>query len=531
MKDYGRKSTFAGFLPGIAGEKGIPLWCFYVNRGQGVVSFGVDDKEHEIMEFYPAHLAYQNVKRTGFRTFIRKGVQFYEPFADETLSQEMNIGMNTLTITEENPESGLKTEVCYYILPEEGTGALVREVSITNLTEKAAKLEILDGMPAVIPYGVSVENLKNMTQTAKAWMQAEDFQGRAELFRLRASMDDLASVEAVTGANFSFAVSGDGSCVRKIVDPEVIFAYDTSLGSPVAFQNRSLADLLQQKQNRSNLIPCSFAALERELQGGETLHLYELYGQVEKVSQLQDFLQKKMDHTFFERKKKEAEALTEDLTKVMTTRTKDPDFDAYCRYTYMDNVLRGGMPVRLSEHKVFYLYSRKHGDLERDYNDFSMLPEYYSQGNGNFRDVNQNRRCDTFFAPWVGRKNIHTFFSLIQLDGYNPLKLEAMTYTMEEGKRNRLPLPEGVREKEELKELLKGKFTPGRLYRTLEESGISRKECDQSFQSIMEAAEEKVNASFGEGYWSDHWDYNLDLIEDYLAVFPEEQQSERSPDL
>ena len=68
MKDYGRKSTFAGFLPGIAGEKGIPLWCFYVNRGQGVVSFGVDDKEHEIMEFYPAHLAYQNVKRTGFRT-------------------------------------------------------------------------------------------------------------------------------------------------------------------------------------------------------------------------------------------------------------------------------------------------------------------------------------------------------------------------------------------------------------------------------------------------------------------------------
>ena len=525
MKNYGRKSTFAGFLPGIAGEKGIPLWCFYVNRGQGVVSFGVDDKEHEIMEFYPAHLAYQNVKRTGFRTFIRKGVQFYEPFADETLSQEMNIGMNTLTITEENPESGLKTEVCYYILPEEGTGALVREVSITNLTEKAAKLEILDGMPAVIPYGVSVENLKNMTQTAKAWMQAEDFQGRAELFRLRASMDDLASVEAVTGANFSFAVSGDGSCVRKIVDPEVIFAYDTSLGSPVAFQNRSLADLLQQKQNRSNLIPCSFAALERELQGGETLHLYELYGQVEKVSQLQDFLQKKMDHTFFERKKKEAEALTEDLTKVMTTRTKDPDFDAYCRYTYMDNVLRGGMPVRLSEHKVFYLYSRKHGDLERDYNDFSMLPEYYSQGNGNFRDVNQNRRCDTFFAPWIGRKNIHTFFSLIQLDGYNPLKLEAMTYTMEEGKQNRLPLPEGVREKGELKELLKGKFTPGRLYRTLEESGISREECDQSFQSIMEAAEEKVNASFGEGYWSDHWDYNLDLIEDYLAVFPEEERN------
>ena len=42
MKDYGRKSTFASFLPGIAGIQGIPIWCYYVNRGQGVVSFGVE---------------------------------------------------------------------------------------------------------------------------------------------------------------------------------------------------------------------------------------------------------------------------------------------------------------------------------------------------------------------------------------------------------------------------------------------------------------------------------------------------------
>ena len=78
----------------------------------------------------------------------------------------------------------------------------------------------------------------------------------------------------------------------------------------------------------------------------------------------------------------------------------------------MDNVLRGGYPMQLGNNKIFYVYSRKHGDLERDYNYFSMLPEFYSQGNGNFRDVNQNRRCDTFFAPFVGRKNIQEFYSL-----------------------------------------------------------------------------------------------------------------------
>ena len=33
-----------------------------------------------------------------------------------------------------------------------------------------------------------------------------------------------------------------------------------------------------------------------------------------------------------------------------------------------------------------------------------------------------------------------------------------------------------------------------------------------------------VNGSFGEGYWSDHWTYNLDLILDYLSVFPEQEE-------
>ena len=83
IENYGKKSTFASFLPGISGEKGIPIWCYYVNRGQCVVSFGVDNKDHSIMEFYPAHQAYQNVKTTGFRTFVKKDGKVTELFADE----------------------------------------------------------------------------------------------------------------------------------------------------------------------------------------------------------------------------------------------------------------------------------------------------------------------------------------------------------------------------------------------------------------------------------------------------------------
>lgn len=197
MKDYGRKSTFASFLPGIAGLQGIPIWCYYVNRGQGVVSFGVDNKDGAIMEFYPAHTAYQNVKRTGFRTFLLKNGNYLECFSQEKWEQEMEIGMNSLSLRERNEEQKLLTEVDYFILPGEKIGALVRKVTVTNESDEEISLEILDGMPALIPYGVEMDSMKNMTQTAKAWMQVEDLEGNVSFFRVRASMDDSAAVRKI----------------------------------------------------------------------------------------------------------------------------------------------------------------------------------------------------------------------------------------------------------------------------------------------------------------------------------------------
>ncbi len=60
----------------------------------------------------------------------------------------------------------------------------------------------------------------------------------------------------------------------------------------------------------------------------------------------------------------------------------------------------------------YYIYSRKHGDLERDYNFFSIEPNVLSQGNGNFRDVLQNRRNDLFFEPDIKAFNVVQFASL-----------------------------------------------------------------------------------------------------------------------
>lgn len=90
---------------------------------------------------------------------------------------------------------------------------------------------------------------------------------------------------------------------------------------------------------------------------------------------------------------------------------------------YLDNILRGGLPVLLGDIdpsldadedrriKVYHLFSRIHGDLERDYNDFVIEPTYFSQGPGNFRDVAQNRRNDVIINPRIGSHNVKTFLT------------------------------------------------------------------------------------------------------------------------
>lgn len=522
MDNYGKQSTFASFLPGISGIHGIPIWCYYVNRGQCVVSFGVDNKNYAIMEFYPAHQAYQNAKTTGFRTFIKKDGVVVEPFSDENVPHSMNIAMNGLVIEEDNADTMLKTTVQYFTLPGERVGGLVRKVTITNTSNTEVNLEIVDGMPAVIPYGVGLDSMKNMGQTAKAWMQVEDAETGVPYYRVRASMDDTAAVTTIAGGNFSMGCLEDGTKLQPIVDPELVFGYDNSMRKAVNFEEKALMDIYSAEQIVTNLLPCSFYGMEKTLAAGESCTIYELIGQVENKDILKAYTSKKLDTKYFESKRKEADGYVEEVCKGIATKTASEDFDAYCRYTYMDNVLRGGYPIQLGHNKIFYVYSRKHGDLERDYNFFAMLPEFYSQGNGNFRDVNQNRRCDTFFAPFVGRENIKSFYSLIQLDGYNPLGIEKLTYCMEEDKIKQILKSEPLTEEKEkaLIDFVTKPFTPGTLCRKLDE--IKLGEVSESlFTRIIDFADSMVNGNFGEGYWSDHWTYNLDLIQDYLEVYPE----------
>ena len=522
---------FSSFLPGIAGPMGIPMWVFYVNRGQGITSFGVESKDHPIMEFQPANKAYQNTNTTGFRTFLKlqrpNCIQTYEPFSPWSSSdsaRQMFIGLNEFEIQEENPLSSLQTNVLYFTIPGENFAGLIRSVTIKNIGNESVDLEILDGMPALIPYGVNNFQLKEFGRTVEAWMEVFNLEQGIPYYRVRASIEDKPEVETFEAGHFTLAFVEHPQKVqilKAFVDPNSIFGQNTSLSEPDEFYNNSLARISQTRQIVCGKTPCAFFGADAHLQPSESVTIYSIYGHMSTVETLNQQHQNWLSADYIATRRSAARQLADELTSVIATQTSNPLFDGYCRQTFLDNVLRGGWPILLGQKNIpYHIYSRKHGDPERDYNAFFLASENYSQGDGNFRDVNQNRRCDVFFNPQVGTYNIYAFMSLIQADGYNPLVVQGSQFRLRAEKHaNILALADNP---EPLGEVLSRPFTPGKLLKTIADHNITLKIPLQDFLTrVIDQAEQYFKADFGEGYWTDHWTYNLDLIESYLAVYPE----------
>ena len=109
IKDFDKAPPFTSFLPGLSGVRGIPLWAFYCNRGQGISSLGVHHKGSAMMAFHPAFIAYEKAATEGFRTFIRTKQGFFEPFSplDRAPERNMTIKPNAMAIEEINRSMGL----------------------------------------------------------------------------------------------------------------------------------------------------------------------------------------------------------------------------------------------------------------------------------------------------------------------------------------------------------------------------------------------------------------------------------------
>jgi len=506
IENYQKKKTFSSFLSGVAGHMGIPMWAFYVNRGQLIASFGVQDKNGAIMEFYPANQAYHYVPIIGFRTFLKVDGNVMECFKEQGKNQVLSIAQDQVSITETNKEIGIEISITYFTLPNARVAGLVRKVEIKNLKNHAREIEIIDGLTQILPAGVKHGNYKSISNLLQSWMRSEHEEDFV-FYRLTAQTGDSAEVKSAHDGNFYLTEGLDHRFY--ISDYKLIFAEDTSLSTPYGLIEHALEELRHMPQAHVNQVPSAMSAASFSLSDQKTF--YGIFGHGKDKRSVKTFADT-LDPDVFVIKEQENRVLHDDLSRAVSTTTARPLFDDYVRQSYFDNLLRGGTPwvIETKNKKIgYYIYSRKHGDLERDYNFFNLEPSFFSQGNGNFRDVLQNRRNDIFFEPEIGAFNLDQFASLIQADGYNPLSIEGLKFHYQ-GKN------EGF--SNQLEKLLKKPFTPGMLATLLDQEDAF----DEAFMKrILKASVVTVEANHGEGYWEDHFTYLYDLIDAYLSIFPD----------
>ena len=525
IENYNQARPFSSFLPGIAGEYGKPLWVFYTNRGQCIASFGVRNKNGAMLEFYPANKAYTATPLLGFRTFLRfasRGdVEVYEPFQN---AAALTIRPEEIQIEERNLARGVAIRVTAFNAPNESLPMLIRRVEIENIGRKPLTFDVLDGLPQIVPYGLNEGLLKAMSRTMEAFAEVLHVDDRLPFFKLKIEPSDKPEIEWITRGFFSFSLvraadAKAGKSCAILVDPRNIFGSDTSFKCPLRFLDshwRSSAP-----QQTESLSACCFSYSTVRLRPGQAWSLENYYGQAETWDDA-DRMRRRLEREpgYASAKRRENTALVSDLIDAFPIHAEPQMLDAYSRQTFLDNTLRGGQPFVLPSNEVFHYYTRKHGDMERDYNFFELAPTTFSQGNGNFRDVNQNRRSENWLFPNVDAANIETFFNLIQLDGFNPLVIQYETFALGEKAWSGVePLFNG--DAAQWRTFFARPFKPGELFERLNVKFASRDKARDALLDILSRADKTQEAAHGEGYWTDHWTYNLDLLESYAALYPD----------
>jgi hypothetical protein len=529
LADFNSSRPFSSFLPGIAGTGGKPMWVFYTNRGQCISSFGVRDKNGAMLEFYPANKAYALTSLLGFRTFLQTkdaSNTLYEPFQispGSGYTQRLIVRPEEIEIEEAHQSLGLRVRVVYFTLPQESLPALVRSVTVENIGTESLQANVLDGLPQVVPFGLQASPLKAMSRTMEAFAEIRHVTEHLPFFKLKVEPSDKPEVQWIEGGFFTFTMH-QGQSVPVVVDPDLVFGTDTSFRTPLAFLAQS--DINAYQSRRETLTGSAFAQIALSLAPGQSSSWDSYFGQVPAWEVARTFRERVAASPGYAAGRRVVNAqLIKSIGERFAVLAGPPALDPYTQQAFLDNTLRGGQPVvvpGVSGARVFHTFTRKHGDMERDYNFFELAPSYWSQGNGNFRDVNQNRRSENFTYADVGTSNIETFFNLIQLDGNNPLVIQSEKFCLSEEAMQQLASRWHLAQTDKWQTKLGTPFSPGQLMESLVKAYGTPEISQPWFELIIGRADKVQDAIHGEGYWVDHWIYNLDLLDSYVALFPDQ---------
>ena len=130
------------------------------------------------------------------------------------------------------------------------------------------------------------------------------------------------------------------------------------------------------------------------LKPGERVTISTFFGVADHILDVPVFARRAVQTGFVLYKLTRTREIIRQITESIETRTSSKRFNEHVKQMYLDNSLRGGIPIILggaddddgfltvdedAQLKVFHVFSRIHGGLERDYNDFVLSPTFFSQ--------------------------------------------------------------------------------------------------------------------------------------------------------
>jgi hypothetical protein len=533
ISNYDKTPAFSSFLPGVAGPEGVPLWCMYVNRGQAIASMGTSDKDHAIIEFLPATWAYQLVGIQGFRTFCKIDGSFYEPFQNcfekekSCPQRTMWIEPNCLHLEEKNSELGIAFNVEYFSPVNQPLASLVRIITLKNISNKSKTISLLDGLALIIPAGMKDFNLKSMRRLSEAYASVRLLKKSIPFYSSKVVAHDEAEVSSVDYGHFYASWIKDGNKLNPVepfIDPDVIFGSGNSLIKPYKFiESDSLNRNAQVWENR---FPCALSPVQTTLRPDESITLISMIGFAPNERMLDTYISGYKSFEDITKENAKAGELINEMTIPAFSLSSNRKLDFYLRQNFLDNILRGGIPqIFPSENgpAPVYIYSRRHGDLERDYNYFQLASHPLSSGPGNYRDICQNRRHDIWFYPQIKDEELRIFINLLQADGFNPLGITGYLWLLpKEINPDQFCPADNEADKAEFHRIFDTYFHPGQLLNWLNTHDTKLENKTKWLENILCKCKTQLIAGTHEGgYWIDHWTYIVDMLEAYEGVYPE----------
>ena len=455
-------------------------WMFISSNG--ALTAGRKNSDITLFPYYTDDKITESIEHTGSKSIFlverEEKTYLWEPFSNNhagiyTIQRNLykNAYGNKIIFEEINQELGLTFS---YEWNSSNKFGFVRKASLKNNSSNTIKVDLIDGLQNILPYGVGEDLQKQSSNLVDAYKKTElNPASGMGIYSLSAIIVDRAEPSEALKANIVWSTGLNGA--KRLLSStqieqfrqghEVIEETDirakrgayllatkielTTGGeenwSIIAEVNKSITALVALEEKIKD--PDIDNLIEQDIEAG-TQELLQLVGAADGLQfsndkrgndrhfantmfnimrggifdnnytiEKQDFLPyiKKANKEVYQTKVNQLNALEESFTVEslidLGSRDNNADFSRLC-YEYL--------PLK---------FSRRHGDPSRPWNKFSINTKNEIDGSkildyqGNWRDIFQNWEALAHAYPQFIQGMIHKFLNATTFDGYNPYRV------------------------------------------------------------------------------------------------------------